>query len=176
MTSRFIAPNLDVGSGISPSNGAQLFFSPTGVAYDTQTQDTYPTEADAIAKTNANANPVIADGKGVFPDIWLVGSYKVVLKDKDGVQTGFGEADPVIGVISNSDLSITKATIAAAKADDNLANSIGGYVRVAEYTAGNPIDAFYLVGAGAGVDGAERKTAFAGGGLIRDTANLRRAR
>jgi len=156
MTSRFITPNLDVGSGISPSNGAQLFFSPTGVAFDTQDKDTYPTEADAIAGTNANANPVIADnGNGVFPDIWLVGRYKVVLKDKDNVQTGFGEADPVIATISNSGLSITKATIAAAKADDDLANFVGGFVRVVENDHNKSIDSIYEIFAGlsGGIDG-----------------------
>jgi lysophospholipase L1-like esterase len=148
MASRFIIPTADVGSGISPSRGAQLFFSPTGVAFDVQTQDTYPTEADAIAKTNANANPVIADGNGVFPDIWIEGSYKVVLKDKNDVQTGFGESDPVISTISNSDLTITKATIAAAKADTSLENLIGGFVVAARDDSANDIDLLFEIKAG----------------------------
>jgi hypothetical protein len=51
---------------------------------------------------------------------------------------------------SNSGLSITKATIAAAKADDDLANFVGGFVRIVEETAGKPADRLYLIVAGAG--------------------------
>jgi hypothetical protein len=159
MASRFIIPTADVGSGISPSRGAQLFFSPTGVAFDVQTQDTYPTDADADAKTNANANPVIANGKGVFPDIWIEGSYKVVLKDKNDVQTGFGEADPVISTTSSAEISadlaerpITKATIAEAKADDELVNSVGGFVTIERNDNGLDINSDYEILAGHGTD------------------------
>lgn len=50
------------------------------------------------------------------------------------------------------DLSRTKATIAAAKADDNLVNFVGGFVTIIENDHGIAINAEYLVVAGAGVD------------------------
>jgi hypothetical protein len=64
MASRFILPYADIGNGISPSNGAQLFFYTTGT---TTLKDTYSDEA----LSTANANPVIADADGVFGDIWI---------------------------------------------------------------------------------------------------------
>lgn len=36
--------------------------------------------------TTANSNPVVLSASGVLPNVFLDGSYKVVLKDKDGVQ------------------------------------------------------------------------------------------
>lgn len=86
MTSRFVLPYADVGSGIKPSSGAKLFFFETGTSTP---KDTY-TDLDA---TTPNTNPVIADSKGVFTDIFIVGKYKVVLQDKNGSQ--IWEADPV---------------------------------------------------------------------------------
>jgi hypothetical protein len=85
MTSRFIPPFYDVGSGITPSSGSQLFFFKTDGATP---KDTHTTKAATIA----NANPVIADSKGVFPDIYITGDYKITLKDKNGSQK-FGLAD-----------------------------------------------------------------------------------
>lgn len=47
---------------------------------------TYPTEADAIAGTNANANPVVLASDGRLPPIWLGdGQYKCVLTDENDV-------------------------------------------------------------------------------------------
>lgn len=88
MASRFVLPNADVGKGIRPEDGAKLEFLETG----TSTQkDTFSDAAGTIL----NANPVIADENGVFPDIFIVGIYKVILTDKNNVQVGFGETDPV---------------------------------------------------------------------------------
>lgn len=87
MSSRFILPFADVGSGIKPSDGAQLFFFETGTSTP---KDTF---SDQLATPTPNANPVIADSKGVFGDIFIEGTYKVVLKDKNDVQ--IWEADPV---------------------------------------------------------------------------------
>lgn len=88
MASRFISPTFDAGSGITPSSGAKLSFFETGTSTP---KDTFTTSAATVA----NANPVIADSTGVFPDIFLSGVYKVKLTDKNDVQTGFGETDPV---------------------------------------------------------------------------------
>lgn len=86
MASRFVLPFADVGNGLSPSSGAQLFFFETGTSTP---KDTYTTETAATP----NANPVIADSKGLFPNIFITGKYKVVLKDKNGSQKW--AADPV---------------------------------------------------------------------------------
>ena len=88
MSTRFVLPFADVGSGITPSSGAKLFFTITGTNTDL---DTF---SDA-GLTTANANPVVADSTGVFSDIFLgnTSSYKVILKDKNNVQ--IWEADPV---------------------------------------------------------------------------------
>ena len=45
-------------------------------------KDTY---ADPLLAT-ANANPVVLSAGGVVPDIWLDGTYDIVMKDKDGNQ------------------------------------------------------------------------------------------
>jgi hypothetical protein len=115
MASRFIMPTADVGSGITPSDGATLTFTETGT--DTP-KDTFTTEAATVA----SSNPVVADASGVFSDIFLVGEYRVRLKDKNGVQTGFGVADPVKETIGVGDSSNDKrygpifATLSAATA------------------------------------------------------------
>lgn len=88
MASRFISPTFDAGSGVKPPDGAKLSFFATGTSTP---KDTFTTAAATVA----NANPVIADANGVFPDIFIDGAYKVTLTDKNNVQVGFGEADPV---------------------------------------------------------------------------------
>jgi len=90
MSNRFVLPNADVGSGITPEDGAQLFF------FDTGTNTPKDTFSDN-ALTTPNTNPVISDSEGVFGDIFLSIdiAYRVQLKDKNGVQTGFGVSDNV---------------------------------------------------------------------------------
>ena len=81
MANRFVLPFADVGNGITPSSGAKLFFTGTNTTVDL---DTF-SDQDL---TTANANPVIADSSGIFPDIFLGSgsNYRVVLKDKNNVQ------------------------------------------------------------------------------------------
>lgn len=63
--------------------GYKLYFYTTGTSTP---KNTYPTRADAIAGTNANANPMVAAADGRWNPIWLTGGdYKVVLKDFDDV-------------------------------------------------------------------------------------------
>lgn len=92
--SRFVLPFADVGSGIRPSSGAKLFFLETGTSTPA---DTFNCPDGATA----NSNPVVADSKGLFPDIFLQGIFKVILQDKNGVQRW--EADPV-EFINNSNV------------------------------------------------------------------------
>lgn len=90
MAARFRLPLADVGNGISPSDGAKLEFFNSGLSTQKQT---FSDEALLVP----NANPVIANGDGVFPAIWLPSGdrYKVILSNKIDVQ--ISENDPVIG-------------------------------------------------------------------------------
>ena len=60
-----------------PLSSGKLYTYEPGTTTD---KATYPTIADAIAKTNANANPVILDSRGEA-DVVLAGNTKLVLKD-----------------------------------------------------------------------------------------------
>jgi hypothetical protein len=118
-------PTADVGKGLTPSDGAKLSFFITGTSTP---KDTFTTEA----ATTPNANPVIADSNGVFPDIFISGTYKVTLTDKNDVQSGFGEADPVSETVGVGDANNDKrygpifATVAAMVAANPV--SIDGVV------------------------------------------------
>lgn len=93
MSTRFVMPLASAfGQHVRPDDGAKLFFFATGTAV---LLDTFSDEAETIP----NTNPVIADGNGVFPTIFLGrGSvYKVVLKDKNDVE--IFEQDPIDNVI-----------------------------------------------------------------------------
>lgn len=135
MASRFILPNADVGNGIQPEDGAKLEFFETG----TSTQkDTFSDAAGTIA----NANPVIADANGVFPDIFIVGTYKVTLTDKNDVQKGFGEADPVdeLGkaeTITDLNPVLDRDTLATLIADATLDTNGGQSINMEERSTGN---------------------------------------
>jgi len=126
MASRFILPLADVGNGISPSDGATLDFFITGST--TTRKDTFSDEALTIA----NANPVVANADGVFPDIWLPdgGRYKVILNDKNNVQ--IDESDPVVGGVSPDITSKAFATIAAMVASIEI--NAGDIIETAEHT------------------------------------------
>lgn len=118
MSSRFISPFFDAGNGITPSSGAKLFFFELdGVT----PRDTF---SDEPASTS-NANPVISDANGLFGDIWIVGSYKVILQDKNSVQ--IWEGSPIRETPSVTDTAFNKnfATLAAAAADVNLVDGDG---------------------------------------------------
>ena len=85
MSSRFIMPFADVGSGIKPSSGAKLFF------FELDGVTPKNTFSDQLSTPTANTNPVISDSNGVFGDIYITGSYKVDLQNKNGSQI-FGGA------------------------------------------------------------------------------------
>jgi len=70
---------------------------------------TYPTEADALALTNANANPVVVSSDGRLPPIWFNEAAKGILTDEnDGVKETI---DPLgkfsFGSVNLSDLSMS---------------------------------------------------------------------
>lgn len=128
MASRFVIPNADVGNGIQPEDGAKLTFLESGTG---TIKDTF---SDAAA-TIPNSNPVIADANGVFPDIFITGTYKVILTDKDNVQTGFGEADPVDEFAKFTGDTLDPDTLAIAVADNRLKDD--DVLNIKERTTGN---------------------------------------
>jgi len=88
MAGRFIAPSeqyFDNSGNILA--GGKLFF------YDSGTVVAKDTFSDP-GGTTANANPVILDGAGRTPDIYLTGSYKLIIKDSAEVQ--IETRDPVL--------------------------------------------------------------------------------
>lgn len=90
MPTRYVTPYARefADDGLEVGAGYKLNFYAAGT---TTRQDTY----SDIEYATANENPVVADSDGRFPDIWMVGSYKVILTDADGVQ--IWSADNVSG-------------------------------------------------------------------------------
>ena len=150
MSSRFIMPFADVGSGIKPSSGAKLFFFEIDGATP---KDTY---SDQLSTPTPNANPVIADSNGVFGDIYISGKYKVTLQDKNGTQI-FGGVFVEEYVTSDNLVDkdyIAIKTLAEAIADTSA--QVGDYVRISdrgyglfEYKAGQTPNTFNIIAADA---------------------------
>lgn len=82
--SRFVHP-LDSQYDLNglPLDGAKREFFEPGLLVQ---KDTFFDESLAVGKENTN--PVIADGTGRFPEIWLNGDYDVTLRDKNDVPIG----------------------------------------------------------------------------------------
>ena len=143
--SRFVLPFADVGSGIRPSSGAKLFFFETGTSTP---RDTY----NCPDGSTANSNPVIADSRGVFPNIFFNGVFKVILQDRNSVQQW--EADPVESFLTSTSLTGSSSfdTLQTAIATNKVI--IGDGVTTLGYTApGDGGGASYIVVAGGtGVD------------------------
>ena len=78
--------HFDKGTRAQLSGGQLFFFEPNA---STTPKDTF---ADS-AETTANANPVILDANGFEPDIFGIGSYRIVLQNSNGLQQW--ERDPV---------------------------------------------------------------------------------
>lgn len=137
MSSRFILPLADVGSGIKPSDGAKLFFSINGLPFSSDPKDTFTDNTDATP----NANPVIADSKGVFPDIYIVGSNRAVLKDKNDVQIWQIDDIDEAAIVSDTASSKSFVTLIGGPAEtsavENTGLVAGDVVNVKERTSGN---------------------------------------
>jgi hypothetical protein len=143
MASRFILPFADVGSGIKPSSGARLFFYETGT-------NTFKNTFTDQAATTPNANPVIADSNGVFSNIFINGTYKVILQNTNSTQ--IWEADPIISLVSKANGINTTNDIASMKSDSL---SLGDKVLADRFYAnGDFVDdlIFDIVAGSTGVD------------------------
>lgn len=79
---------IDAGlfSLVSTSSALGVGYTLTFYVVNTTTlTNTYPTEADATAGTNPNANPLTIGYDGRLPPIWVTAQVKCVLKDAVGV-------------------------------------------------------------------------------------------
>ena len=96
---RFVLPYQTVvdGSGV-PIPGALLYFYASG------TSTPLNTYSDPLL-TIPNTNPVVASAAGVFPNIFLIGNYKIVLTDSSNNQ--IWTADPVQGNSSSGSGAVT---------------------------------------------------------------------
>lgn len=84
MSSRFIMPRQGVkGQNLTPADGAKLFFKVIGQGIGGTNKSTFLIEA--LTPGFENTNPVIADSKGLFEEIWLDGDYDVFLTDKNDI-------------------------------------------------------------------------------------------
>ena len=82
----------------APLNGGKLLWSLTTT---TTAKNTFPTEADAIAGTNANVNPIILDSDGRSPvEVWIVGRYR--LRTYTSADVLIADDDPIEDTVSAS--------------------------------------------------------------------------
>lgn len=117
MAERFINPVPQfLTDNIKSLPGGQLNFFVTGAG--STRKDTFKDQAGAIA----NANPVLLDSSGRVPTIFLDGTYKVTLENKDGVQ--IWEEDPVGGDITGGALADWNETVSYS-IDDLVTGSDG---------------------------------------------------
>ncbi len=133
MASRFISPVFQaIDSKGKALPGAQLFFYEVGSS--TTLKDTFSDEA----LTTKNSNPVLADGAGIFPNIYGNGSYRVTLNSsvksksvqqwaRDNVE--FIDIEDQTNVVFNYD-TLNDAVISTTLAD-------GQALDIKERTTGN---------------------------------------
>ena len=81
-----------------PLNGGLIYFY---ITTTTTARNTYPTEADAIAATNANVNPIVLDSDGRAPvEVWISGRYRRIVKTSAGVT--IADDDPIEDTVAAS--------------------------------------------------------------------------
>ena len=137
MASIFIDPFVDVGSGITPADGALLYF----FALDAVTpKDTFSLErADP---GDEQAHPVEANAAGVFPEIWIEGSYVAVLKDKNEVQQW--QSQPFSSVVLPVSSEITYNEGSTGAVDRTVESKLQERVTVEDFDDGIKTDTVIL--------------------------------
>jgi len=107
MSQRFFNPAPQFfysGTPAAPLAGGLMYFYVPGT---TTPKDTYSDNA----LTTPNTNPVVLSSSGVLPNVFLDGSYKVILQDKNGVQQPGWPRDSVNSIqdlaFANWDSTIT---------------------------------------------------------------------
>jgi len=101
----------------------------------TGTNDKQDTFSDS-ALLNKNSNPVILDGEGRLPNVFLSGVYKVRIRSKDGVQ--IEETDPV-GIVAGSDVAFSEWVLTTIYGINSIVEASNGkfYVSITTPNEGN---------------------------------------
>lgn len=128
---RFYSPEPQFfnGNGTPYANGTLTFYE-TGT---TTPKNTYPTEADALAGTNANANPLTLNSLGAAPvEVWMVGQYRVILKN--AAAATIWDRDPFTQTqLQDTAVIGTVATLRATEgAFDGETITLGGYYAIGD--------------------------------------------
>jgi hypothetical protein len=115
-----------------PLNGGKLNFT---VTTTTTAKDTFPTEADAIAGTNANVNPVVLDADGRSPvEVWITGRYR--LRTYTTADVLIADDDPIEDVVSSSDFQESTPTYGGNNSGTATALVFAMSPAITSYTAG----------------------------------------
>jgi hypothetical protein len=105
------------GQHVEPSDGAKLYFYEVGTLTP---KTTYSDPTESIAHTN----PVVADARGRFPVIFVSGTLKVVLKDKNDVQIweedDIGTEGSAVRILGNFDSSTNGGNYPASGTNGDL--------------------------------------------------------
>ena len=111
MAKPFLVPNqvstVFDNSGILVSQGAKLFNYSAGT---TTKVNTYPTQTDALALTNVNTNPMIANSAGRFGACWATQALKQVVSPST-------DSDPPVSPLYTTDniTSLAQTTVTQTK-------------------------------------------------------------
>ena len=115
-----------------PLNGGKLYWYLTTT---TTAKNTYPTEADAIAGTSANANPITLDSDGRSPvEVWISGRYRLITKTSALVT--IADDDPIEDVVAASDAQDNSPTYGGNNSGTSTALIFAYSPAITAYTAG----------------------------------------
>jgi hypothetical protein len=133
-------------------NKVDQFETPTGtvatgyylhflVVGTTTPKDTYPTEADAIAATNANSNPIALNSAGRSAnDVWIVGRYRLIFSTSATIGAGTQIDVPIIEEsVPASDFQDGSPTFGGNNSGSANALAFSFSPTLAAYTNGAPL-------------------------------------
>lgn len=129
-------------------NGGSVYIYEPGT---TTLLDTYPTSADAVAGTNANANPLILDSagrpaSGGSPiDVYVTQAFKMLVKDSSGNSIRTIDNVTTLGQLISSSAKSSNYTIAASDRDKIIVvDSSGGDKTITLLAAASAGDGFVI--------------------------------
>src|SRR6478609_2247984 len=109
------------GTPAAPLSGGLMYFYVPGSTL--VAKDTYSDNSLSVP----NSNPVVLSASGVLPNVFLDGAYRVVLKDKDGVQQWDRDSVNSINDIIGNDWD---STITYGMGGTNIVYASDGYYYV----------------------------------------------
>lgn len=118
----FIPSASGFGQNFTPIPGSKLFFFDQGTSTP---RNTYTTSAKNVAHTN----PVVSDGSGVFPPIYVSGAYTARLEDSNGRIIDTFDFDELATAASISGFVRTTTTTTALIADST---AVPGLIYITE--------------------------------------------